>query len=91
LDKLEQELMGGGISGSVVGGSSPFFGMRVDSEKYNDEENDKIVDDSDMEDVKDMVGDDVIKGKLDSTNSSSKKWTLCHKVRKNSCWKCVTT
>jgi Ca2+-binding RTX toxin-like protein len=36
-------------------------------------------------------GNDVIKGKLDSTNSSSKKWTLCHKVRENSCWKCITT
>lgn len=77
LDELERELMGDGIDGSVVGGSSPYFdpmmsdepwdrygqSRRVDSDEDGDDENVKIDDDSVMEDDKEKDGDDGIKGK----------------------------
>ena len=91
LDELERELMGDGIDGSVVGGSSPFFdptysdepwdrygqSRRVDLEKNDDNNMDNIDDEEDDDDSKGKsVFQKELQRKMDMISHSAPEFML---------------
>ena len=81
LDELEAELMGDGVDGSVVGGSSPFFNPSLSDEPWDRYYDQSTKDSSEMEtDDEDGEGTSAfqkeLERKMKMVNQSAKEFTL---------------